>query len=242
MAAFQTMADLGSWLAQPKLHVVSCFFQEIMLMQLWKTLMFSSLSLFFLTWNCRHSIKLKHCGAVMLFVFACQMLAGEAEMLFEKAEKPPSLLSCLLHRDAGRPKLPSKKAITQRKFEVGLKHCGLDPFCLSRVHMLFTSCRLCSSPAFVMHSWWHIKILSTVLSAITSFSWMDILFVENTVWCSVIWAEMNTEENLSCVTPISSEISFPVEMSNYSNLFSRQERFWQSVLLETPAIHSAWIR
>lgn len=26
---------------------------------------------FFLTWNCRHSIKLKHCGAVMLFVFAC---------------------------------------------------------------------------------------------------------------------------------------------------------------------------
>lgn len=26
MALFQTMADLGSWLAQPKLHVVSCFF------------------------------------------------------------------------------------------------------------------------------------------------------------------------------------------------------------------------
>lgn len=26
MASFQTMADLGSWLAQPKLHVVSCFF------------------------------------------------------------------------------------------------------------------------------------------------------------------------------------------------------------------------
>lgn len=26
MASFQTVADLGSWLAQPKLHVVSCFF------------------------------------------------------------------------------------------------------------------------------------------------------------------------------------------------------------------------
>lgn len=26
MASFQTMADLGSWLALPKLHVVSCFF------------------------------------------------------------------------------------------------------------------------------------------------------------------------------------------------------------------------
>lgn len=26
MALLQAVADLGSWLAQPKLHVVSCFF------------------------------------------------------------------------------------------------------------------------------------------------------------------------------------------------------------------------
>lgn len=143
-----------------------------------------------------------------------------AEMLFGEEEKYLSLLPRLLHRNAHRPKLPSKKAGTLRKFGAGLKHCGLGPFCLSRARTLFSSCRLCSPPAFVMHSWWHIKILSTVLSAGTSFSWMDILFVENTAWCSVVWAEMNIEENLSYVTWIRSEISFPVEMSNYSNLFS----------------------
>lgn len=163
-------------------------------------------------------------------------------MLFGKEEKAPSLLPCLLHRNAHRPKLPSKKAVTLRKFGAGLKHCGLGPFCLSRARTLFSSCRLCSSPAFVMHSWWHIKILSTSLSAVTSFSWMDILFVENTAWCSVVWAEMNVEENLSYVTSIRSEINFPLKMSNYSNLSSRRKSFWQSVLLKTPAIHLTWIR
>lgn len=177
-----------------------------------------------------------------LLVRCWRVSLRRAEMLFGKEEKAPSLLPCLLHRNAHRPKLPSKKAVTLRKFGAGLKHCGLGPFCLSRARTLFSSCRLCSSPAFVMHSWWHIKILSTSLSAVTSFSWMDILFVENTAWCSVVWAEMNVEENLSYVTSIRSEINFPLKMSNYSNLSSRRKSFWQSVLLKTPAIHLTWIR
>lgn len=153
------------------------------------------------------------------------MSLRQAEKLFGNKEKALSLPPCLLHRNAHRPKLPSKKAEMLTKFGTGLKYCGLGPSCLSRARTLSSSCRLCSCPAFVMHSWWHIKILSTVLSAVTSFSWMDILFVENTAWCSVVWAEMNAEENLSCVMSIRSEINFPVEMSNYSNLFSRRRAF-----------------
>lgn len=68
MALFQTMADLGSWLAQPKLHVVSCFFFFIDNVD---AAVEGSDVHFFLTWNCCHPIKLKRCGAVMLFVFAC---------------------------------------------------------------------------------------------------------------------------------------------------------------------------
>ena len=162
------------------------------------------------------------------------MSLRRAETLFGKAGKAPSLLPCVLHRNAQRPTLPSKKAGTPRKFGAGLQHRGLGPFCLSRARTLCSSCGLCSSPAFVMHSWWHIKILSTVLSAVTSFSWMDILFVENTAWRSVVWAEMNIEEKLSYVTSIRSEISFPVETSNYSNLSSRRKSFWTICFAEKP--------
>lgn len=48
-------------------------------------------------------------------------------MLFGNKEKAPSLPPCLLHRNAHRPKLPSKKAEALRKFGTGLEYCGLGP-------------------------------------------------------------------------------------------------------------------
>lgn len=67
MALLQALAVLGCWLAQPNLHVVSCFFID----NVDAAVEGSDVHFFFLTWNCRHSIKLKYCGAVMLFVFGC---------------------------------------------------------------------------------------------------------------------------------------------------------------------------
>lgn len=171
------------------------------------------------------------------------MLVCEPEMGWDFVweQRKGSLPSSLsLSQKCTQTQTPIQKGRNAEK--TWITYCGLGPFCLSRACTLFSSCRLCSSPAFVMHSWWHIKILSTVLSAVTSFSWMDILFVENTAWCLLVWAEMNTEENLSYVLSIRSEINFPVEMSNYSNLSSRQKSFWQSVFLKNPAIQLAWIR
>lgn len=170
MALLQTVADLGSCLAQPKLHVVSCFFidnvdaavegYDVLFFFFFKrgiVVIQSSLSIVEL-WCC-----------LSLLVRCWRVSPGRAEMLFGKEEKAPSLPPCLLRRNTHRPKLPSKKAGTLRKIGAGLKRCGLGPLCLSKARTLSSSCRLYSSPASVMHSWWHTKILNTVPSAITSF-------------------------------------------------------------------------
>lgn len=157
-----------------------------------------------------------------------------------KKRLPPFLISFIeMHTDSN---YHPKRQKHWENLELGLNIVSWDPSASLEHTCSFLPYRLHSSPAFVMHSWWHIKILSTVLSAVTSFSWMDILFVENTAWCSAVWAEMNAGENLSYVMSVRSEINFPVEMSNYSNLSSRRKSFWQSVFLKNPAIQLAWIR
>lgn len=106
-----------------------------------------------------------------LVVSCWRVSPRRAEMLFGKKKRLPPFLpafSTEMHTDHNfHPKMQE----CWEKLELDSNIAGWAPPLpgLSKARTLFSSCRLCSSPAFVMHSWWHIKILNTVLNATTSF-------------------------------------------------------------------------